>query len=96
VFSAGDLEEQFWAGAETAVSLTFYKRERKDGNLHPSAARKSVTIDTVADGKLVSLQTLQERKATHRRWPVPYVIAFTIVVSAALWAIIIVAGSWLI
>jgi hypothetical protein len=47
--------------------------------------------------ELVSLQTLQARdKAFHGRWPVPYAIMFTTGVSAALWAMIIVAASWLI
>jgi hypothetical protein len=68
------------------------------GTFHPSAAWRSVNMDTVADEEQQgSLQTLQERnKATYRRWPVPYAIVFTTVVSAALWAIIIAAGSWLI
>jgi hypothetical protein len=45
----------------------------------------------------VSLQTLQARdKAFDGRWPVPYAIMFTTAVTAALWAMIIVAASWLV
>ncbi len=44
-----------------------------------------------------SLQTLKARdKAFDGRWPEPYAIMFTTGVSAALWAMIIVAASWLI
>ena len=47
--------------------------------------------------ELVLQQTLEARdKAFDGRWPVPYAIMFATGVSAALWAMIIVAASWLI
>jgi hypothetical protein len=37
-----------------------------------------------------------EQQRTDERWPVPYAIMFIIVVSVALWSLIITLATWLI
>jgi hypothetical protein len=47
--------------------------------------------------ELVSLQELPaDRGQADQRWPVPYAIMFITLISAALWSLIIIAGSWLV
>ena len=47
--------------------------------------------------ELVPLETLQaEERRADERWPVPYAIMVIVLVSVALWSVIIAGATWLI
>ena len=66
--------------------------------LFATLARIGLTRLVMAqERELVPLETLQaEERRADERWPVPYAIMVIVLVSVALWSVIIAGASWLI